>query len=300
MKTVEQEYDVGVIVGRFQVPELHAAHRDLIQHVCDLHGKVLIFLGLSPVLGTRENPLDFEARKQMILDAFPGVNVLYIADRYSDDVWSTDLDRQVERLLTPSQTAVVYGGRDSFISRYSGKLPVLELEQTQWVSGSEYRREVSKRSVKSTSSFRAGVVWGAFNRFPTVFTTVDVAILNEDESSMLLCRKADEPHYRFIGGFSDPQLGSFEADARREVMEEAGISITDPIYVGSYMIDDWRYRNEVDVIRTVFFKAKYQFGRPRPGDDVAEVCWLPAMTHRSSMMPTHHELLSVLQQNLHV
>ena len=40
--------DVGIIVGRFQVDELHDAHVDLIQYVFDQHPKVIIFLGLSP------------------------------------------------------------------------------------------------------------------------------------------------------------------------------------------------------------------------------------------------------------
>ena len=54
--------DVGVIVGRFQVNELHAAHRELIDTVIGNHKKVLIFLGLSPVRVTRHNPLDFTSK----------------------------------------------------------------------------------------------------------------------------------------------------------------------------------------------------------------------------------------------
>jgi len=30
--------------------------------------------------------------------------------------------------------------------------------------------------------FRSGVVWAAYNRFPTTFPTVDIAIFNEDSS----------------------------------------------------------------------------------------------------------------------
>ena len=71
MQVKTDSYDVGVIVGRFQVPELHPGHIDLIQTVCDAHDKVVIFLGLSPLMVTRENPLDFESRKQMILAKFP-------------------------------------------------------------------------------------------------------------------------------------------------------------------------------------------------------------------------------------
>ena len=50
MKTRDElrfkEFNVGVIVGRFQVPELHRMHHDLIQSVIDRHEKVYIFLGI--------------------------------------------------------------------------------------------------------------------------------------------------------------------------------------------------------------------------------------------------------------
>ena len=71
MKTKEVRADVGVLVGRFQVPNLHPGHIELIQSVCEAHSKVLIFLGLAPTKATRNNPLDFESRKHMILEKFP-------------------------------------------------------------------------------------------------------------------------------------------------------------------------------------------------------------------------------------
>jgi bifunctional NMN adenylyltransferase/nudix hydrolase len=286
--------DVGVIVGRFQVPELHDAHMELIQTVCDRHGKVIIFLGLSPLMVTRENPLDFEGRKQMILAKFPHVNVLYIKDQPDDEVWSRNLDTQIDDVITPNQTVLLYGGRDSFISHYSGKHPSEELESQVFVSGSEIRKEVSRTSVRGTPDFRAGVVWAAFSQFPQCFATVDVAILNEDGSKILLGRKANEKKFRLIGGFSDPKSPSYEADARREVSEEAGIEITDPVYVGSYLIDDWRYRKEPDrVIKTLLFEAKHMFGTPKPGDDIAEVKWFD-LDWDLDVVPNHQDLINVI------
>lgn len=266
--------DVGIIVGRFQVPELHSAHLELIQTVCDRHGKVVIFLGLSPLMVTRENPLDFEARKQMLLDAFPNVNVLYIKDRPSDAIWSSRLDSMIADITTPSQTVMLYGGRDSFIKHYTGAHPTEELESSVYISGSEIRKEVSKASTHGNPEFRRGVVWAAFSQFPITIPTVDVAIFNEDYSKILLGRKADEDKYRLIGGFADPSSASYEADARREVLEETGLSITDPQYIGSYLINDWRYRREPDrKIKTLLFAAKVLSGSPKAADDIAEVRW---------------------------
>ena len=80
MQIKTNKYDVGVIVGRFQVPSLHEAHRELIQSVVNKHPRTIIFLGVSPVPTSRNNPLDFETRRRMIQDEFPEVEILYIKD----------------------------------------------------------------------------------------------------------------------------------------------------------------------------------------------------------------------------
>ena len=54
----KQEYEIGCIIGRFQIHDLHAAHRDLIDQVVSKHKKVILFLGVARISGTKENPLD--------------------------------------------------------------------------------------------------------------------------------------------------------------------------------------------------------------------------------------------------
>lgn len=296
MKHKTDVYDVGVIVGRFQVPELHEAHVALIQTVCDHHDKVLVLLGVSPLRATQSNPLDFEARKQMILEAFPHVSVLYIKDSVSDEAWGKKLDEIVGDFLTPSQTAVLYGSRDSFMGHYGGRYPMQELESETFVSGREVRRAVARRSVRASADFRAGVVWAAFNRFDTSFPTVDVGLFDETGSRILLGQKADETMWRLFGGFGDPKSPSYEVDARREVEEESGVAITEPEYIGSCIIDDWRYRGERDCIKTLLFRAKLMYGAPRPGDDIATVRWFVVadLNIERDIMPAHRPLVAAL------
>ena len=112
MEKVAKNYDVGVIVGRFQTHKLHKVHKELISDVGYAHPKTIIFLGVSPVPGSSSNPLDFESRKQMILEFAPKANVLYIKDRSSNEVWSKVLDEQIKDLTSPGQTAILYGGRE--------------------------------------------------------------------------------------------------------------------------------------------------------------------------------------------
>jgi bifunctional NMN adenylyltransferase/nudix hydrolase len=288
MKVIDTKYDVGVIIGRFQVPELHEGHRELIEHVCSLHDKVVILLGLSPIKATQRNPLDFEARRQMIQEAYPQVNVLYVKDMANDKAWSKQVDERIEDIVTPHQTVILYGGRDSFIEHYLGKHPTQELEAERITSGETIRKEVSAKSVRQSPDFRAGAVWSVFNRFPTVYTCVDVAIFNEDETKILLGRKENERGWRLPGGFSSPESSSFEADARREVQEEVGIAITDPQYIGNFRVDDWRYRGETDVIRTILFKAKRLSGAVKADDDLAEAKWFDLDTLSQGDVVTNH------------
>lgn len=296
MQTAQAQYDVGVIVGRFQVHELHEAHRDLIQFVCDRHEKVIIFLGLSPLMVSTGNPLDFESRKQMILAEFPQVNVLYAKDQPSDTVWSLRLDGQITDLVTPNQSVILYGGRDSFISHYSGRFHTQELMQGAFQSGTEIRRSIARSRAKASPEFRAGVIWASQSRFPTAYQCVDIAVFNEDRKQVLLGRKnSDGRLYRLLGGFSDPRSESLEQDAVREVAEEASIEIGDVKYIGSKAVDDWRYRGEPDTIKTALFSAKYLHGRPTPGDDIDEVKWFAL--HEivpEILVPVHRPLMKML------
>lgn len=297
-KNTETVADVGVIIGRFQVPNLHHGHIELIEHVCSLHKKVIIFLGLAHTKATKNNPLDFESRKQMILEKFPNVIVLYIKDCKEDEVWSKKVDEQISDITGPSQTVMLYGSRDSFISHYKGKRPTTELVQKVYTSGSEIRKDIS-RTVMNTPEFRAGVVWATHNKFDTAYTTVDIAVVDFHRKRVLLARKPDEKKYRFIGGFSDTKSNSFEEDARREVMEEAHVELTDVKYIGSIKVPDWRYRAEKDVIKTLFFIGTYQHGMPKADDDIAEVRWFDYSELKADIMEdVHQPLLVMLMKHL--
>ena len=79
---------VGVIVARFQVPELHAGHRYLIETVLRQHKDVLIFLGTTAAQLTRNNPLSADVRRLMLQNQYPGVVLCELQDMRSDKAWS--------------------------------------------------------------------------------------------------------------------------------------------------------------------------------------------------------------------
>ena len=278
MKEKIDKYDCGIICGRFQTHELHSAHKDLIRTVIDKHPRILLFLGLSPLRNTLTNPLDFRCRKAAILEEFPSIEIYYIDDvmiddmEESDKIWSKNLDSQIKKWLHPTQTALLYGSRDSFISHYKGKYATCELEPELFISGTEVRRQVMN-NYPPTKDYRAGLIASTASRYPIAYQTVDVVIFNDDKTKMLMAKKPNEKLWRFVGGFSEPTSPSLEYDVKKEAMEEANVEVGDIQYVGSLIVDDVRYRNETDKIKTAIFQCKYLFGKPDGDDDIAFVKW---------------------------
>lgn len=288
--------NVGVIVGRFQVNELHKAHIDLIQFVVNRHKKVIIFLGTTPLKCTYNNPLDFESRKQMILQRFPNIIVLYITDKPCDVAWSRSLDEKISDVVSPNQTVSLYGSRDSFVLRYHGKYNCIKLNQESNISGTQTRNEISNLVIPS-KDFRSGVIWAAMNRYINPVICVDVAIFNDDRSKLLLAKKKHEKKLRFIGGHVD-RGENLETTVRREVNEESGLEIGTIEYVGSFAIDDWRYKGENNNIVTTLFKTNVTYGKETPNDDITHLEWVDININPDLIVHEHVPLFLALQLNM--
>lgn len=274
----QENPDVGVLVGRFQVDELHAGHIRLLDAIVHHHARSIIVLGNSPLKCTVRNPLDFEARKLMIQEAYPEATIMYIPDMYTDKAWSNRLDSMIGDLVGVGQTVRLYGSRDSFIKYYTpyGKYECEELEQVVFTSGTDRRKEISKR-VKGSKDFRLGVIWAVMNQYPKCVPTVDILAVrdNKEGKTMVLLGKRDsEPKYRICGGYVGPRE-TYEDAAVREFREEAGVEVHQPQYIKSFVVDSWRYKGEVDAITTALFMVEIKDGIPHPGDDIDELRWFP-------------------------
>jgi bifunctional NMN adenylyltransferase/nudix hydrolase len=116
---------------------------------------------------------------------------------------------------------------------------------------------------------------------------VDIAVFSPDYSQILLGKRSHETGWRLLGGFADPSSPSLEDDARREAMEEAGVKLDNLSYVRSFIIDDWRYWNEPDCIKTALFIATTSTEQPEGNDDIDRVCWF----NRSELDPTASSMI---------
>lgn len=316
MQIKEDEYDVGVIVGRFQLDKLHSAHKALIDFVVEKHHRVIILLGTNSTLSTRNNPLSWGMRANMINQDYPDILCLPIQDRVSDELWSKDLDEKIRNNLA-NDTAVLYGGRDSFIPHYTGKFETRELQAADYedeFSATRVRENIAKAPTRGSEDFRAGVIWAVHNQFPKVYPTVDVAIFNKnpypnhyeimdevhkEPLQILLGRKPDEKKYCLIGGFADPNNDSYERDAKREAREETGLEVSEPVYVGSYPVSDWRYRDEVDQVKTLLFTCYKIYGGAKANDDIEEVKWFELEElDLNQIVPNHVQMLADLKEQV--
>jgi bifunctional NMN adenylyltransferase/nudix hydrolase len=265
---------IGVIIARFQCPYLHDGHKTLIASVQKNHNKLVIVLGVSPVLGSRKNPLDFHTREKMIKKAYPEVVVLPLSDHPLDWNWSLNLDHLLSNSF-PGSKFKLYGSRDSFISYYSGRFEVVELPETGSHNATLIREKISDQ-VLDSEEFRTGIIYAYSNTYLKVYPTVDIALFRHNKTEILLGKKAIDHKWRLLGGFSDPTDESYEDAAKRELTEECGaVETTELLYEKSFRVNDWRYKSEEDKIITCLFSTDYVAGNPKGSDDIAEVKWFP-------------------------
>jgi hypothetical protein len=162
---------MGVIIGRFQVPFLHAGHKHLISHVMSRNDHVLLLIGDSPTRDIR-NPLDFETRVKMFTRYQNNPKQYFRIDRLldfpGDDIsWSQRVDIliDVNRFYGVRRSDVtIYGSRDSFIPHYKGAYKVEEIPADSTApSGTELR--AACHSSSHTSEFRRGVIYATTKLF---------------------------------------------------------------------------------------------------------------------------------------
>lgn len=289
---------VAVIVGRFQVSRLHAAHQQLLTTAISHSDRLLVILGENTdVRVSGRMPLTFEQRKAMIHEVLPRswADVIPIRDCHDDELWCRELDALIAANTEPDDEIALVGGRDSFLDMYTGTYATRHRFQYGGsdVSGTSLRAELAA-APRHTEDFRAGVIWAKHNRYPAVCPTVDIAIFNTRYCHLLLGRKTDETRYRLVGGFADPTSASYEADAQREAMEEANVTVDFVRYLTSALVDDWRYRREVDKVKTILYAGSTS-DTGKAGDDICEVRWFEnydlSQRLNELVMPGHRELV---------
>ena len=291
----------AVTVARFQTDRLHSGHIAFLEYLQENYAKVIVFLGVSRIVGTVTNPLDFAARAALVKRFNPNFLVAPLPDMAIDAKWSASLDARIGELTGPSEKIVLIGCRDSFIGHYLGNRNVIELKAEEPKAASLIRKQIGLKSIGS-DDFRRGVIWSTQNRFPITYPTVDFVVWHRNGANkqveVLMGQKPGEPLWRFGGGFVDVADETLEDAALRECREEMpGPELNKKVvYLGSHKINDWRYKGTGDGIMTSFFAIEHLWGLAKAGDDLADVKWfyLDSLTEED-VMPVHVPLLQMLK-----
>lgn len=292
---------LGVIVGRFQVDQLHEGHKAIIERAMSECDRVLVVIGSGPLGSTTNNPLSYKHRMFNILWEY-GDNMVIaeLMDHPDDEIWSANLDSIISD-HTIEDDVVLYHGRDSFASHYHGEHKLIEVPEIHLKSATDIRKDIGLYETHGIEA-RRGAIWATQNRFPIVYSCVDGAVVHtthpmpgEKSHYVLLITKPGVKGYMFPGGFAE--IGSTdEKDIEREVLEETGIVAKTHHYIGSFVQDDWRYRGEVDEIRTrLFVLSVVQMKKPTGSDDAETAEWVPwSDIDENSFNPCHRALYGAL------
>lgn len=289
---------IGVIIGRFQVPELTPGHKEFIKQVQAENDTVIVLIGQNDARNTKRNPLPYESVKQLLFDFDKNLITNVIYDSESNEYWSECVDKTIKKMTGQSNHITLYGGRDSFIPFYSGEFKTKELKNLlkpgeEW-SGTKVREQVGEPMTKEA---REGAIWAANFKWPTMYQVVDAVVLNAN-GQVLMCRKEGCVQWGLIGGFVDPEDETLEGAVKREVKEETGLDIN-PEYQFSLKIPDRRYTKELDKVMSHVFLCTLAENcfEPKPMDDIVETKWFNRL-ELPEVIPAHREMLKKLGMGL--
>ena len=253
---------LSVIIGRFQTNKLHQGHLELIRQAKGAGNDILILIGTTAAIGTDKNPLGFVAVKHLFDTHFSTTPILPLEDMPSNKDWSDKIDGIIKDL--GYNEAVIFGGRDNSIEDYYvGKHQIIIIDQQGAHSATAIRKEIAKEPI-NCPNFRAGIIHHVENRYPIVYSTVDIILWRYILNNMqiLMGKKGDK--YCLIGGFIDPNDENLKQAAYRELFEETGIERSELaniermlVYKYSIKVNDNRYTGTKDSIMTHVFEGCY-------------------------------------------
>lgn len=319
--------NIGVMVMRVQTPHLTRAHMALIREVDYRSDRAVVVLGESPIKLTMRDPMPASVRKRMVEELW-GSNIDYlklgdVPD--SDQLWSDNLDALLLKAY-PGDNVTLYGARDSFIPYYHGRFETvtLELAHCEGISATQIREEIYRGEYryKDNDSYNAGFIAAAAVPYPTSYQTVDVAAIVQAWTSesrdgvkspcIILGRKPGRKTWCLPGGFVDPELDlavdgmMLEGAAARELSEESAIfvSANEFKYLGSYRIDDPRYRKASHKIGTALFLVDVSYEawqQAVASDDLAKIqLFALERLDMSLVQAIHHPLIERVKKALNI
>lgn len=255
MEELIMKKKVGVIVGRFQMYELTAGHRHLINRVIEESDELIIYIGYgtvrSPSNVFKPEIIETHIHHYMHELGFEDYTIAHLHDQKDNQTWINILDKDIEaKLHGLDREVTMYGSRDSFLTVYNSdmythKYSCVELPDLKMISASELRADIKPMD---NQSFKKGMIYAVQTEFPAHYAVVDAIIT--DGKYVLLGKK--KSGWYLPGGFADAEDFDLEAAVLREVREETKLARKIAKYFMSHQCKDWRYRKARQPFTSVF------------------------------------------------
>lgn len=301
----------GVIVGRFQTPYLHEGHKALIDYAFKKCDTLIVYIGNTIVKGSEKDPMDYATRRLMLSS--------YLLDNYeertffvyplqdipiSDKNWVRALDMSISNATLHVSNVTLFGGRDSFLDVYrknNGRYKTDDFVDVAEFSATQIRKETAQFPVPS-EDFRKGCVYAALNKYPVVFSTVDVCVYDPTTKKILFGEKRGCDKLFMPGGFVDVSDPSFASAAVRELKEETGLNVhyLHLKFVGSTKMNDYRFRGREDmgVMTNLFLYVCPTTPSVKAGDDLISLKWVSEDDLEKYVDPIHIPLVREAMKSL--
>jgi 8-oxo-dGTP pyrophosphatase MutT (NUDIX family) len=298
---------IGVVVARFQGPNLHKGHISLLQRVQEKVDHLVVILGISPVVCPRD-PLPYGVRQKMVFSLFPTATIWGVPNYRHDRDWAAAIDGFLYQTF-PRADVTLYGCRDSCLEQYKewGYNKVEQLPETDGTKFCQATQDRAGVKLIHSEDFRRGLIHGVATAVPRVLAAVDIALYQGPGAQggfrLLLVRKQGEQEWRFPGGCVDAEDDSFERSAQRELYEETGLTGYGWTHISSRRIDDWRFRRTGISVFSTFYATSYTHGYAKPQDkEIADTKWVPVNAHVLDVtlvpehMPFYHDFLKFAKE----
>lgn len=264
-----------VVLAYFQNINLTKQDTSYLQSLRPENGTMMAILDVKRGACTAEQPLRPNQRQDILrghLSLFDGgvAEHLHIRD---NELWSLLLDDTIQKSMPSGTTHVVFFIAKSLVDKYVGVYQPVVMDDIPGLT--DVSAPVSVKPL-TTNDFRQGIMYAEQRAFPMVYSTVDIALVDDNLHYVLLGRKQNEKKWRFPGGFVDPTDISKEVAWLRELEEEvpSGVEgfVSDIEYICSTIVPDCRYSGR-DKIMTTMFGAivNFDINKLEAGDDLVEV-----------------------------
>lgn len=311
---------LGVLIGRFQVPEMHEGHRFLVREMLEKCDRVLILFGSANRTRSVKNPFTYQERKAAALKLFPTILTAPINDYlYSDSQWMADVAATIEdcreglchEYETGDVEVVLYGhhkdGNDYL--RWFPQYQYVNINSDIDISGTEVRNSFSHLLPENVQADMAYFAKErkTFSRYPypgSLNICCGDAVV-ECLGHILLIKRKFTPgagNWALPGGHKNTDE-TFLQCALRELKEETNIRIPEPVLLGSIkstrLFDSPKRSSGIPKLTLavhLVVKPNPDGSLPRANgsDDAAETSWVPIadVLNKLKLHDDHGDIIS--------